>query len=36
MANLPFGVTEEMLLEVFREVGAVKSIRYFILDPRLL
>ncbi len=28
VANLPYGVTEEMLLDVFKEVGPVKSIRY--------
>lgn len=27
VANLPFGVTEEQLREVFQDVGPVKSIR---------
>lgn len=34
VGNIPYGVTEEMLTEIFSEVGPVKYFRYslFVVD----
>jgi hypothetical protein len=29
VGNIPFDMTEEQLIEIFKEVGRVKSFRYF-------